>query len=124
MSLANRCDRCGSLIPGEANFEKENFDLAVMMGSEIVVSFEDLCPNCTKAFNALLASFEHKEEKPEKPEPPKPPKPKRQKAQKAVEEQKDAEENETPEAEPKEQKPLANKVVKKIPIDLKRPNER
>ena len=127
MSLANRCDRCGALIPGEANFEKENFDLAIMVGSELRLSYEDLCPNCSKTFNTLLASFEKVEQEKKKPAAPKP----KVEAPVKVEEVKEVdmpeevdEVDEVDEEVEHIERPLANKVVKKIPVEIKRPNER
>ena len=61
MSLANRCDRCGELIPGAANFEKEDFDIAIMIKGELAATYEDLCPNCSKKFRTLLKNFEQVE---------------------------------------------------------------
>ena len=122
MSLANRCDRCGALIPGEVNFEKEDFDVAIMMGGELIASYEDLCPSCMQMFNSLVNSFNQVEE-PAKPEPQEvaePQEPAEEEAAEEVAEEATEEVIEKPKPKPnKEPQQLRERVTKQYPVKIK-----
>lgn len=125
MSLANRCDRCGDLIPGSANFEKENLDIAILIDGEIVCSYEDLCQNCSKTFKALLTNYQNptKREKQqpkeiEQVEVPLPPE-EEPIPQNVPETDPINEQDEDEDALPQRPAELSERVVKQIPIKLK-----
>ena len=120
--LRDVCDRCGKIIDGEPNINKEQPDAVLVIDDEVILMFDSLCPKCKRNLKenmlrkdapaeyappSIAEEPQHKE-----PEPPSP----------VVSEQPGQDVEERPESAqnaPQRLENLPNQVTKQFPIKLK-----
>lgn len=50
---ARMCDRCGAVI-SEADDKKSVPDFTVMIRGDVIVEFEDMCPECERSISVAM----------------------------------------------------------------------
>lgn len=117
--LRNVCDCCGAVIDGEPSIGKEYPEVVLLIDDEIEVMYENVCPECRQALTRAVKSVKFGTPTRYEPKQEHVDKPKNEVESIVTEPEREHEKPVPAEVElEREERPLANQVVKQFPINL------